>query len=383
VAGARTFGALARAKEAIAAVSDDTALVTILEQASASDKSDIGPGVRPDQLGQIELWSGRDPPEYIGQLWEALKESLQFANEGWDVWIDWYESRLDGRMRPQEVELAYVNYIRNVSPSAMVAVANSEIRRLIESSSQPAAITGSLAATEAPDSMSIGVTVSARPSVVSGKPNNFYPSIEVIPQQEAGGTRFRADDQGRIDVLRIAAAADELQDLHYREMRFKAQALAALGQMLGDLGYGIGRILEALPEHIDDVSVDQLWSRGNTLRRRYDAHVRTVDDRLGPDPARLHALVAAGLGDLVDSFNVFAIGDPRLLELDRVRLGPQNREAADRIVVLATPIVIAAGESESPATSAAQEALAEQVDAAVDAPSSIDGDQATELVFCL
>jgi hypothetical protein len=170
-----------------------------------------------------------------------------------------------------------------------------------------------------------------------------------------------------------------LQRFHYDEMRHKAQALAELGQMLGDIAPDINRIREALPEDIKDASVDKLWSRANTLRRRHDAHVRTVDNNLGPDPGRLHSLVAAKLGDFIDSFNVFIIGDPRGLELDRNRLGPQDREAARRVVALAAPIARATGELESPVTPAAQETLAEQVRAAIDAPNDINGDQATEL----
>ena len=162
-------------------------------------------------------------------------------------------------------------------------------------------------------------------------------------------------------------------------MRHKAQQLIELGQMLGDIAPAVARILEALPEHMEDASVDRLWSRGNTLRRRHDAHVRTVDNDLGPDPARLHLLVATRLGDFVDSFNVYVIGDPRGLELDHIRLGPQDREAARKIAALAAPIARAANEPESPATPAAQETLAEQVSAAIDAPNDINGDQAAEL----
>jgi hypothetical protein len=200
--------------------------------------------------------------------------------------------------------------------------------------------------------------------------NRSIPPIESIPEQERTGTRFGIDAQGLIDVLRIPPAIDDLQRFHYDEMRHKAEALAALGQMLGDIAPAATRILEALPEGIEGVSIDRLWSHGNTLRRRHDAHVRTIDCNLGPDPARLHPLVAANLGDFIDSFNVYVIGDPRGLELDRIRLGPQDREAARKVAALAAPIARAAGEPESPATPAAQETLAEQVSSAIDAPSS-------------
>jgi hypothetical protein len=149
--------------------------------------------------------------------------------------------------------------------------------------------------------------------------------------------------------------------------------------MLGDVALPTNRILEALPQRMEDASVDKLWSRANTLRRRHDAHVRTIDNDLGPDPARLHPLVAASLGDFVDGFNVYVLGDPRALELDSARLGPQNREAVRKVAALAAPIARAATEPRSPTTPAAQEALDEQVGAAIDAPNTINGDQAADL----
>jgi hypothetical protein len=89
-----------------------------IERANSSDEGDIVPGVRPEQIAQIELWPGRGPPSIIGEQWETLKKGLRQANEGWEVWIDWYEARLDGLIRSQEVELAYVQFIRNVLPPA-------------------------------------------------------------------------------------------------------------------------------------------------------------------------------------------------------------------------------------------------------------------------
>ena len=130
-AAAHASRALFQVKAATLAWRRDGVSDVIVERANSSDRDDIVPGIRPDQIAQIELWPGRDPPQFIGEQWETLKEALRHADEGWDVWIDWYEARLDGRVRSQEVELAYVNFIRNVSPTATAWEANSEIRRLI------------------------------------------------------------------------------------------------------------------------------------------------------------------------------------------------------------------------------------------------------------
>jgi hypothetical protein len=50
-------------------------------------------------------------------------------------------------------------------------------------------------------------------------------------------------------------------------------------------------------------------------------------------------LVAEKLRDLVETYNVFIIGDPKGREHDSVRLGPQDRDAAKATVDVAAPIV--------------------------------------------
>lgn len=60
-------------------------------------------------------------------------------------------------------------------------------------------------------------------------------------------------------------------------MRHKARELIALGQMLGDITAPCARFIDAAPARLEDASVDKLWSRGNTLRRRHAAHVATPE----------------------------------------------------------------------------------------------------------
>ena len=112
---------------------------------------------------------------------------------GSDLWIDWYELRLDGRILSQEVELAYVNYIRNVSPNATSWEANSALRRLIVSTPQSA--TASFALTEAPDSVSASVTVSATPSSHSEQKHRTSPATDV--EKPLVATQIQAVQQFR------------------------------------------------------------------------------------------------------------------------------------------------------------------------------------------
>jgi len=65
----------------------------------------------------------------------ALRDALQFADEGWQVWIDWYEARLRGDHRSDKIELAYVLYTKDVPSTATAWDANSAIKRLIDAAS--------------------------------------------------------------------------------------------------------------------------------------------------------------------------------------------------------------------------------------------------------
>ena len=59
-------------------------------------------------LARTPLWQGGMPPP-LAALWNKLKARLIEADEGWDVWIDWYEARLHGHPEPNEaLEVARV-----------------------------------------------------------------------------------------------------------------------------------------------------------------------------------------------------------------------------------------------------------------------------------
>ena len=370
------------AAAAVGAAFDATAATTTeadarAENAPAQDAVFVDSGSSGAELAELPLWPA-GTPHWAAHHWESLKAALLDANEGWEVWTNWYDARLagDAGHPPNEaLEIARATIPDEIWEQGP-AVVNAEIKRLI-AEHLGRALRGARTGFAAGSFGAPADTVMQRASNLVL--NQAIPPIESIPEQERTGTRFGMDEHGRIDVVRTPPATDDLQRFHYDEMRHKAQALADLGQMLGDLAQAINRILEALPEHMEDASVDRLWSRANTLRRRQRAHVNAVESNLGPDPARLDALVAENLGDFIDTFNVYAVGDPRLLEFDRIRLGPQDREAVRKIVALAEPIASAVGEPESPVTPAAQETLVEQVSAAIDARNDIIGDQAAEV----
>jgi hypothetical protein len=73
--------------------------------------------------------------------WQEMKPALLAAKQDWDVWTDWYEARLDGRVNDEERELAYVR-IEEALWAQGPAVANAEIKRRIEELEPPNPVVG-------------------------------------------------------------------------------------------------------------------------------------------------------------------------------------------------------------------------------------------------
>ncbi len=275
-----------------------------------------------------------------------MKAALIAEKQDWEVWTNWYEDRLAGRARDEARELAYVR-IEEALWKQGPAIVNAEIKRRIEDL----------------------------------EPNP--PAIETMPEQEPVATRFVVNSQGLIDVVpdppAQGTATGALQRELYGETRVKAQSLVNLGpNQLGELNDPAKRFRASLKERIEDVSITSMWSRGNTLRSRFKAHDLSMSNA-EPDPARLPPLVAETLRDVVHTWNIFIVGDPKGRELDEIRLGPQEVEGAKQVIAAAAPAVEALQHSENVATPTAIAAVAEQAETAKTAPAGVDGDQAIAL----
>ncbi|HET7410584.1 MAG TPA: hypothetical protein VFJ13_10320, partial [Paracoccaceae bacterium] len=70
-------------------------------------------------------------PDWAARAWNTLKADLLAANEGWEVWTDWYDDRLEGRFGPQALELARAT-IPDEDWEKGPAHVNAIIRRQIE-----------------------------------------------------------------------------------------------------------------------------------------------------------------------------------------------------------------------------------------------------------
>lgn len=163
----------------------------------------------------------------------------------------------------------------------------------------------------------------------------------------------------------------------YVELREKTTDLMGAGSnMLGHLWAPLGAFQDVLPPNLADASITRIWLRANKLRSVLRAHDHIKDVPEGGHPAEIDPACAEHLRDVVETINVFILGDPKGSELDQNRLGPGDRAEAAELLELAKPVIEAAGEITTDET---MNVLTEQVAAADAAPETIDGDQAVSL----
>lgn len=351
---------------------------TMFWSAVSIDATRVETGAEASVIAGSLLWPHRIQPELLQSLWQEMQQALLAANENWHVWINWYSDRLEGRVGGEESELAFVR-VEGALWDQGPAIVNAEIIRLVEK-------TENIPADNPPFTLNTLTLNEARTAISSARsPPSVErtPPLEAVPEQEPLATKFGVNSQGLIDVVpdppAHGTAADALQMEYYDEMRLKAQALSELGQnQLGELSGPVNRFREGLKDRIEDISIASMWSRGNTLRSRLKAHDLSMNS-VEPDLAWLPPLVAETLRDLVHTYNVFIVGDPKGRELDEIRLGPHDVEAAKRVMAAAGPIIEALQHSENVATPEAIEAVAEQAETAEMASPGVDGDQAIGL----
>jgi hypothetical protein len=324
-----------------------------LLRAFAADAGLLSERYSPVTIANSQLWPGKYVPVSIGDTWIELRDGLLAANEKWEVWTNWYERRLNGDTPDPDLEITKVILDHDFweqDPNEVNAHLSEMIkeREIFNSALE-----------EEPETP---------------------PDLADIPRQTPAASQFFVNPQGELDLLPDPPTKDDAQRELYQEVRYKALSLSSLGHnQLADMAEAMSRFLAALPEDYTSVSIARIWSRGNTLRQRLKAHDSAGATTDPTDPAILPRLVAEMLRDLVESYNIFIIGDAEGRELDQLRLGPQERAQAQAIVDLATPIAAAIQDSIGLATAAAKEALREQLEAARSAPSNVNGDQSIEL----
>jgi TIR domain len=123
-AGARAFGAAAT-----------TTATAAFWSAISADATRWEGGVGASVIVGSPLWPN-DQPVKLRSMWQELKAELHAMNQDWQVWTTWYEDRLEGSVRDEERELAYVRIDSNLWDQGS-AVVNAEIKRLVETRTSP------------------------------------------------------------------------------------------------------------------------------------------------------------------------------------------------------------------------------------------------------
>jgi hypothetical protein len=89
------------------------------------------------EIASNPLWPDDLPIEFA-TMWQDLKAQLHTMGQNWQVWTMWYDDRLEGRVRDEKRELAYVR-IENALWDRGAAIVNAEIAKHIESGTSTAA----------------------------------------------------------------------------------------------------------------------------------------------------------------------------------------------------------------------------------------------------
>jgi hypothetical protein len=117
-AGARTFAAVAT-----------TAAGAAFWSAVSADATRCEGGVAASVIAGSPLWPTGQPIK-LRSMWQELKAKLDTEKQDWQVWTTWYDDRLEGSVREEERELAYVRIDSSLWDQGS-AIVNAEIKRLV------------------------------------------------------------------------------------------------------------------------------------------------------------------------------------------------------------------------------------------------------------
>jgi hypothetical protein len=314
--------------------------------AALQDANFLVAGGHAGALAEEPLW-WEDQPQWVSESWTELRTHLP-NDENWNVWTQWYDYRLIGHAwRGKEREFIF----------ATVPIEKWQEGR------------------------------AAANKWIADQLTKYEPELSsegAIPAQVAAATQFTSAE-GPIDVIPDPPESDpkrvDDQHTHYEEMRFHALDLNRIGpNLLGGIERQVARLIGALPDDFNKVSITRLWHRANGLRETLAEHDAArkrgegVKDR-EPDPAELAGVVVASLRAFVESFNIFIVGDAKGLELERNRLGPGERDRDENALAAIAAVVADLPSVPDLATQATRETLEEQLAAGRSAPEGTLGDK--------
>lgn len=139
------------------------------------------------------LWRNDNGPAWCAKFWRALRAALP-ADENWQVWIDWYEDRLDGRSRGEAHELVFAS-VPEAEWDKGPAAANAWIKAHLPKRRE---LPRPLA--DVPSAFTFGWNASARISIFAGAQN-----AAAFPFAPNAGDHVSALDASRRLVERLLA----------------------------------------------------------------------------------------------------------------------------------------------------------------------------------
>jgi hypothetical protein len=181
-AATRAARAAARAADAAFAAADRA-----FWSAVSIDATRVEEGAAASVIASSPLWP-KGQSDRLQSLWREMKAGLLAAKQDWQVWTNWYDDRLAGRVRDEERELVCVR-IEEALWDLGPALVNAEFKRRIEEHTPPAPIEN------VPSAVFFGWTSRGTITVVPGVQN--WP---VFPFQ--GGEQ---DHANRLEACRVLA----------------------------------------------------------------------------------------------------------------------------------------------------------------------------------
>ena len=239
----------------------------------------------------------------------------------YSVWNDWYERRIRGERKAFEI-----------SGDKYEIEDRKILRRLAEATDEDFWGRGH----EHVNATLKGWLDEARERVAP------VPEIET-PPQEAGAIAYGVNEHGKLDRLPLSDQV-HLRDVpdqrrSYADLRAATGELLEEGQRLGPrLHPRLERFAQSMPERFEDAEAYLVWRDGIALRRLYRAHLAVAHGK-DPDPTRLDAAVAEGLGGVLDLYNAFAFADDGIRAKDEATIPPQERVIQEAEAAVAKPLV--------------------------------------------
>ncbi len=121
--------ATARASHPSRIAGDAINAATTIFAVVSNDANFIALGGAANVLASEPLWPD-GAPRWAGYYWKHLQDALPRKGD-WQVWIDWYNRRLEGVSDPEEVELLFAT-VPDKERTAGPAAANKGIKRRLE-----------------------------------------------------------------------------------------------------------------------------------------------------------------------------------------------------------------------------------------------------------